>query len=380
MFAVGWGANQFSPMLLVYRDEIGLDASTRAALFGVYAAGLIPGLLLGGRASDRRGRRSLVLPFVALSPLATLILILGREEPALLATGRLLAGVCSGVVFGTASAWVQELSAGESPGVPARRAAIALSAGFGAGPLAAALVAQWAPGPLIVPYLPHLVLAVVALALLLPVPEPARVEAPGRRPLLVSALRIPRFRRIALLLAPWVFGFASISAVVLPARRGGGGLRAARGRPRQRADARRGRAGAAVDQAPGGPPSHGRRLSRAGARRQRRPGRRPRSGGRQRCAAARPLAAVRPSPTARRSFLVCARPSARRPATRRDELDLPGDDLGLRHAFRFRLDAKANNSTPRKRARSQSNSKTWPNPQWPQAPHRSRSSTGAKRV
>ena len=66
MFAVGWGANQFSPMLLVYRDEIGLEASTRAALFGVYAAGLIPGLLLGGRASDRRGRRSLVLPFVAL--------------------------------------------------------------------------------------------------------------------------------------------------------------------------------------------------------------------------------------------------------------------------------------------------------------------------
>ena len=54
MFAVGWGANQFSPMLLVYRDEIGLNASMRAALFGVYAAGLIPGLLLGGRASDLR--------------------------------------------------------------------------------------------------------------------------------------------------------------------------------------------------------------------------------------------------------------------------------------------------------------------------------------
>src|SRR4051794_11186995 len=217
MFAVGWGANQFSPMLLVYRDEIGLSASTRAALFGVYAAGLIPGLLLGGRASDRRGRRSLVVPFVALSPLATLILIVGRHDLALLAAGRLLAGVCSGVVFGTASAWVQELSAGESPGVAARRAAIALSAGFGAGPLVAAVVAQWAPQPLIVPYLPHLVLAVIALALLLPVPEPERVEAVGRRPLIVAALRDARFRRIAVLLAPWVFGFAGITAVVIPA-------------------------------------------------------------------------------------------------------------------------------------------------------------------
>ena len=217
MFAVGWGANQFSPMLLVYRDEIGLSGSTRAALFGVYAAGLIPGLLLGGRASDRRGRRSLVLPFVALSPLATLILIVGRHDVALLAAGRLLAGACSGVVFGTASAWVQDLSGGEPAGVAARRAAIALSAGFGAGPLVAALVAQWAPQPLIVPYLPHLALALVALALLVPVPEPERVESVGKRPLIVSALRTSRFRRIALLLAPWVFGFASITAIVIPA-------------------------------------------------------------------------------------------------------------------------------------------------------------------
>ena len=221
MFAVGWGANQFSPMLLVYRDEIGLSMGTRAALFGVYAAGLIPGLLLGGAASDRRGRRALVLPFVALSPLATLILIVGREHAELLAVGRLLAGLCSGVVFGTASAWVQELSLDEALGVAARRAAIALSAGFGAGPLAAALVAQWAPEPLVVPYLPHLTLAVLALALLLPVPEPDRVTSADRR-LIVSALRLPRFRRIAVFLAPWVFGFASITAVILPAAVGPG--------------------------------------------------------------------------------------------------------------------------------------------------------------
>src|SRR3954466_15531046 len=180
MFAVGWGANQFSPMLLVYRDEIGLSASTRAALFGVYAAGLIPGLLFGGRASDRHGRRSLVLPFVPPAPLATLILIVGRDDLALLAAGRLLAGLCSGVVFGTASAWVQELSLHEPAGVAARRAAIALSAGFGAGPLAAALVAQWVPRPLIVPYLPHLALALLALALLVPVPEPERVVPADR--------------------------------------------------------------------------------------------------------------------------------------------------------------------------------------------------------
>jgi len=37
MFAVGWGANQFSPMLIVYRHELGLGAGAVAALFLVYA-------------------------------------------------------------------------------------------------------------------------------------------------------------------------------------------------------------------------------------------------------------------------------------------------------------------------------------------------------
>jgi hypothetical protein len=49
MFAVGWGANQFSPMLIVYRHELGLGAGAVAALFLVYALTLIPGLLIGDR-------------------------------------------------------------------------------------------------------------------------------------------------------------------------------------------------------------------------------------------------------------------------------------------------------------------------------------------
>jgi len=60
---------------------VGLSARTLALLFALYAVGLIPGLLLGGAASDRRGRRPVVLPLVALSPVATLLLILFRDDP-----------------------------------------------------------------------------------------------------------------------------------------------------------------------------------------------------------------------------------------------------------------------------------------------------------
>jgi len=60
MFGVGWGANQFSSLLLAYRLHRGVSESTADALFGVYALGLIPALLLIGPVSDLRGRRLIV--------------------------------------------------------------------------------------------------------------------------------------------------------------------------------------------------------------------------------------------------------------------------------------------------------------------------------
>ena len=108
MFAVGWGANQFSPMLIVYRHSLGLGPGEIAGLFAIYAATLIPGLLAGGALSDRFGRRACVLPFAALSPVATLLLVLGPHSLPLIAAGRALAGVCSGMVFGPATAWIQD--------------------------------------------------------------------------------------------------------------------------------------------------------------------------------------------------------------------------------------------------------------------------------
>ncbi|WP_354702121.1 hypothetical protein DSM112329_02474 [Paraconexibacter sp. AEG42_29] len=223
MFAVGWGANQFAPMLVVYRDELGLSAQTRSLLFGIYAVGLIPGLLIGGTASDRWGRRAVTVPFVLLSPLATLLLVLLRHDTVGLGAARLLVGVCSGVVFGAASAWVAELSTGEAEGTGARRAAVALSAGFGTGPLVAGLVGEWAPHPLWVPYLPHIVLGTVAAALLLSAPEPPGVRR-GAGPLIRIPLvtRTRRFLTAVAPVAPWVFGCAAISVAFLPGEIGGG--------------------------------------------------------------------------------------------------------------------------------------------------------------
>lgn len=235
MFAVAWGANQFSPMLIVYRHELGLDAAALAGLFGIYAAALVPGLLLGGPASDRSGRRPVVIPFVALSPVASLSLMVAPHSLPVIAAGRALGGLCSGVVFGAATAWIQELSA--DPAASARRAAVALSAGFGLGPLVAALVAQWTADPLVLPYLPHVLIGLVALVLVLPTAETAKrhnglADGPGtdaapprrgtQRPPRRGtrwpprAVRTARFWLAVAPAAPWVFCCTALSFAVLP--------------------------------------------------------------------------------------------------------------------------------------------------------------------
>ena len=224
MFGVAWGANQFSSLLLAYRLHAGMSQSTADALFGVYALGLIPALLVLGPISDARGRRTIVAAAGLLSALASVVLIAGEHTVALLYAGRFLAGVCSGAAFAAGTAQIKELStapydpgAGEQAG--ARRAAIALSGGFGLGALVAGLVAQWAPDPLVVAYVPHLIVMAVTMPLLLGAPETIAHRQPV--PALRTILRVPsaghvRFRRIVAPAAPWVFAAPAISFAVLP--------------------------------------------------------------------------------------------------------------------------------------------------------------------
>ncbi|HEX4223947.1 MAG TPA: MFS transporter [Pseudonocardiaceae bacterium] len=210
--AVGWGANQFAPLLLMYQARLGLSAATVQATFGLYALGLMPALLVGGLLADRYGRRTVLLPALASSVLAGALLIAGGNVPALLFAGRLIAGIASGSAFSSGAAWVKELA---PAGTGARRLTVAMTTGFAVGPLVAGVLAQWAPLPTVLPYLPQLAIALIAIPLVLR----TRETATGRRGsgLHLSALRDPRFRRVIVPLAPWVFGSASIALAYLPA-------------------------------------------------------------------------------------------------------------------------------------------------------------------
>lgn len=219
LFAVGWGANQFAAMLLVYREEDGASSEAVTALFGAYAVGLIPALLIVAPISDRIGRRKVMRPVLVLSVIATVILLVGGDNLAVLLIGRLLAGIASGAAFAPGSAWVKELSADGPPGTGARRATLALSAGFGSGPLVAGVFAQWLPAPTVLPYVPHLVLMVLVIAIAWHAPEPfvpRSKDKERRRSEVWQAMRSRPFLLGIALTAPWVFGAASTSFATIP--------------------------------------------------------------------------------------------------------------------------------------------------------------------
>ena len=222
----GWGANQFTPMLLLYRSQLGLSAAIVEAMFGLYAIGLIPGLLVGGSASDRIGRRPVVASALVSSMIGGGVLIIGAHGAGWLFAGRLVVGLASGSAFSAGTAWIKELSAppyeNALPGAGARRAGSAMTLGFALGPLVAGVLAQWAPLPATLPYLPQLVLTACALALAARTPETVRRStasspAAGRWwQMRVRGLAEPRFLRVVLPLAPWVFASVAIAMVYVP--------------------------------------------------------------------------------------------------------------------------------------------------------------------
>lgn len=219
MTAVGWGANQFAPLLELYETHSGVSTAQAQGMFVLYAVGLVPGLLLGGPLSDRRGRRTVMLWALALSMAASIVLAAGAWDTTVLYAGRLVAGIASGAAFSCGTAWIGELSTSRSGGVERapRRATIAMTTGFGLGPLVAGLLAQYSPAPLVVVYLPHLVLSAAALVLAWSAPSPShRVPTSTTKAPAGVAWRPRRFLLLVLPMAPWVFLTAAVALATLP--------------------------------------------------------------------------------------------------------------------------------------------------------------------
>jgi predicted MFS family arabinose efflux permease len=211
----------FASVLQVYRGQLsGVQVN---GLFGAYAVGLIPALLIMARLSARLGRRRVLLTALLLSALGSAVILSSGGAFGTILSGRVLVGFSAGAAIGPGTAWIKELSdAGNAIGSGARRAAIALTAGFAAGPLLSGAIVQWFPSPEVASYLVHITLVVFALPMAWAAPETARRRTgPGARHTaagggLKEVLTSRVFLTAVLPTAPWVFGAATVALAALP--------------------------------------------------------------------------------------------------------------------------------------------------------------------
>ncbi|MEW5811098.1 MAG: MFS transporter [Actinomycetota bacterium] len=221
-FAIAWGGNEFTPLLVMYRSGEGFSGLTVDLLLFAYVLGIVPALLIGGPLSDRFGRRPLMLPAPLLAAAGSVILAAGAESAAVLAVGRVFSGLALGLAMAVGGSWLKELSAppyGDGT-AGARRAAMSLTAGFGLGAAAAGLLAQWGPAPTVLSYACNAAMAVAAAAVLSVAPETRqrqRSASPWWADLAIPRRARHRFLFVVVPVAPWVFGAAGSAYAVLPA-------------------------------------------------------------------------------------------------------------------------------------------------------------------
>lgn len=175
--------NLQAPLYITYADLSGQGAAATAVAFSGYVLGVLPVLLALGGLADRVGRRPLILVALALSMIATSIMLLSPSL-ASLGVARLFLGLGTGLASATATAYMSELMRpGESD-----RAAIWVTAstslGFGLG---AALTSLFLlRGQTLTPGSFHLQLALATFALALvwrlPDPRPTQRSAMLRLP------------------------------------------------------------------------------------------------------------------------------------------------------------------------------------------------------
>jgi MFS family permease len=204
-----------TPLYVLYQRRDHFSTVTITIVYAVYAIGVIGSLFLGGHVSDWVGRKRIFVPALLVN-VASAVIFLVAPSLAGLIIARIVSGISVGLTTATATAYLSELHVGMSTGrgeYDGRRAQIVATAanlgGIGVGPLAAGVLAQWAPRPLQLVYVIFaVVLAVLAvLVTLSPETTEAVLPSPDWRPQRIAVPAAAR-RQFAAATAAGIASFA----------------------------------------------------------------------------------------------------------------------------------------------------------------------------
>lgn len=218
LFTTGWATNHFVSMMPVLHDRIGISKGALEAAFGIYAVGLLPGLLTGGGLSDKVGRKYVVLPGAAGAALGNLLMLIWHTEPGVM-IGRFAVGLGVGLAVSAGTAWCADL--GGKRGTVF--AGVVLTSGFAAGPLASGLIAEFTDSAaLVAPFVVTVVASLLAVTAGLSIPSQRRTavhDDPAVADQAAPAVRtLARALTTSLPMSLWVFASVTMSIVTMAGR------------------------------------------------------------------------------------------------------------------------------------------------------------------
>lgn len=188
-----------APLYDVYARRLHFSSLVLTLVYAVYAVGVLLATLFLGRLSDRFGRRPVLLAGLVAGCLGALVFALAASTGWLF-VARVLQGLAVGTVSGPATAALVEAAPEESGQLAALLAGLAQTVGSTLGPLAAGILAQWAPDPLHLSFWLVLALLLAALTLVARLPEPGVLSSERWRvqwPRVPAGLRVD-FTRVSL--------------------------------------------------------------------------------------------------------------------------------------------------------------------------------------
>ncbi|MGC7100356.1 MFS transporter [Amycolatopsis lurida] len=183
------GTNLPTPLYRSYETRFGFSPFVVTLIFAVYAAVLIPSLLVAGPLSDAIGRRRVLLPALVLAGLGSLGFALATSTEWLFAA-RILQGLAVGAASGALTAALSELEPSGSHRKAALVSTVASVGGLGLGPVLAGVLAEYATAPDVMPFAVEIVLLIPAVITVLRMPSThRRTRWRPRRPQLPPTTR-----------------------------------------------------------------------------------------------------------------------------------------------------------------------------------------------
>ncbi len=188
-------SNAATPLYVLWQRDIGFSKGTLTLVFASYIVGLIASLLVSGAASDRLGRRPVLLPALGLATVACGVFATADSVVALVAA-RLFTGIAVGAAVSAGMAAVTDVAGPDRKRLGALVASSAMVLGAGLGPLLAGVLSETLPAPTVTVFLVDIALLASAFVTVLRMPIPRGTSA--RRPAPAGAgswIRLPRVPR-----------------------------------------------------------------------------------------------------------------------------------------------------------------------------------------